>query len=93
MLFDIYGTLFISASGDIGLARQNSPQLAEIRALLEKYRVQLSPRDLLDQFHAAIQDRHAELHARGIEFPAWNEADDAHDKRPYRPDMARPRPE
>ena len=69
MLFDIYGTLFISASGDIGLARQNSPQLAEIRALLEKYQVQLSPRDLLDQFHAAIQDRHAELHARGIEFP------------------------
>lgn len=69
MLFDIYGTLFISASGDIGLARQNSPQLAEIRALLKKYRVQLSPRDLLDQFHAAIQDRHAELHARGIEFP------------------------
>ena len=32
MLFDIYGTLFISASGDIGLVRHNSPQLAEIRA-------------------------------------------------------------
>ncbi len=69
ILFDIYGTLFISASGDISLARQSSPQLTQIRSLLGKYRIQLSARDLLDQFHTAIEHRHAELHARGIEFP------------------------
>ena len=34
-LFDIYGTLFISGSGDISLARQNSPELKKIRQLLE----------------------------------------------------------
>jgi putative hydrolase of the HAD superfamily len=69
ILFDVYGTLFISASGDISLARQNSPQLADIQSLLEKYQIQLSPGDLLDQLHAAIRHRHAELHDRGIDYP------------------------
>ena len=69
LLFDIYGTLFISASGDISLAEQNSPQLEDVRLLLQKFEIPISPGDLLGHFHAAIKDRQAELRNVGIEFP------------------------
>jgi putative hydrolase of the HAD superfamily len=69
VLFDIYGTLFISASGDISLAEHNSPQLQEFKLLLEKFEIPKSPGDLLDRFYAAIKGRQAELRNDGIEFP------------------------
>jgi putative hydrolase of the HAD superfamily len=69
ILFDIYGTLFISASGDISLAKQNSPQLEEVNLLLAKYEIEKSPLTLLEELHHTIEVRHAELRAKGIEFP------------------------
>ena len=69
ILFDIYGTLFISASGDISLAEQNSPQMEDINLLLARYKIEKSPPALLDELHHAIEVRHAELHAKGTEFP------------------------
>jgi putative hydrolase of the HAD superfamily len=72
VLFDIYGTLFISGSGDIGSAKQNSPQMEEIGLLLAKFGIDQPPRVLLDALHRAIKARHAELHASGIDFPEVN---------------------
>jgi putative hydrolase of the HAD superfamily len=69
VLFDIYGTLFISGSGDISLAEQNSVQLDGISELLKTYGIQKNARALLDEFHGAIQSRHAELRNKGIDFP------------------------
>jgi putative hydrolase of the HAD superfamily len=69
VLFDIYGTLFISGSGDISLANQNSPQLAEIKILLAKYEIQKTPRVLLDELRGAIKARHKELQDKGVDFP------------------------
>ncbi|CAB1082782.1 Mannosylglucosyl-3-phosphoglycerate phosphatase [Olavius algarvensis Delta 1 endosymbiont] len=69
VLFDIYGTLFISGSGDISLAKQNSPQHATLRALLAKYEIHKAPRLVLDELHDAIQARHEQLRRRGIEHP------------------------
>ena len=69
VLFDIYGTLFISGSGDISLAKQDSPQLAEIKLLLTKYKINKSPRALLTEFRGAIKARHIELRNKGIDFP------------------------
>jgi putative hydrolase of the HAD superfamily len=69
VLFDIYGTLFISGSGDISLAKQNSPQLAELRSLLAKYEIHKTPRAVLDEFHGAINARHKELRNKGIDYP------------------------
>ncbi len=69
VLFDIYGTLFISGSGDISPAKQNSPQLAEIRSLLAKYEIHKTPRALLEEFHAAIKAGHKELRNKGIDYP------------------------
>ena len=69
MLFDIYGTLFISESGDISLVEQDPTQLGSIENLLGKYEIHKSVRTLLDELHGAIQSRHAELHNMGIDFP------------------------
>jgi len=69
ILFDIYGTLFISASGDISLAKQNSPQMEKIKLLLANYEIDKTPRALLNELHRAIEARHAELHDQGVEFP------------------------
>jgi len=69
VMFDIYGTLFISASGDISLAKKNSPRLDAISALLRKFNISRSPEELLQALQAAIESRHAELHRRNVDFP------------------------
>jgi putative hydrolase of the HAD superfamily len=69
ILFDIYGTLFISGSGDISLAGQNSPHFEKLEILLTKYKLHLTPRALLDKFHETIKARHRELRSCGVDFP------------------------
>ena len=39
VLFDVYGTLLISDSGDIGVAKSKAQQHAKIQKLLEKHRI------------------------------------------------------
>jgi putative hydrolase of the HAD superfamily len=69
VLFDIYGTLFISASGDISVARQDSPTLKKIGQLLTEYGIRKSPRSLLNEFHCAIEAVHGDLREQGTDFP------------------------
>jgi len=69
VLFDIYGTLFISGSGDISLTGQSSLQMEAIRLLLNKYGISKTPRTLLDELHSAVKARHSELRNQGIDFP------------------------
>ena len=69
VLFDIYGTLFISGSGDISLARQNSPASKKIGQLLTEYGIRKSPRSLLNEFHCAIEAVHGDLREQGTDFP------------------------
>jgi putative hydrolase of the HAD superfamily len=69
VLFDIYGTLFVSGSGDISLADKKSLQIEKINRLLTKYSIRKSPKILLNEFYRAIEARHRELRDRGIEFP------------------------
>ena len=72
VLFDIYGTLFISGSGDISLANQKSPKLKEIQHLLSKFAFRKTPQALLNEFYRAIDDRHNELRNKGVDFPEVN---------------------
>jgi putative hydrolase of the HAD superfamily len=72
VLFDIYGTLFISGSGDISLAGKKSPEIEEINQLLTKYTIRKSPQTLLKEFYHAIKTRHEELRNRGVDFPEVN---------------------
>jgi putative hydrolase of the HAD superfamily len=69
VLFDIYGTLFISGSGDISLTQKNSPELDKIERLLRKYAIPKLPQTLLTEFYGAIEAQHNELRKRGIDFP------------------------
>ena len=72
VLFDIYGTLFISGSGDISLADKKSPAIGEINQLLTKHAIRKSPQTLLNEFYRAIKTRHEELRNRGVDFPEVN---------------------
>jgi putative hydrolase of the HAD superfamily len=72
VLFDIYGTLFVSGSGDISLADKKSPEIEEIKGLLTKYSIHKSPKTLLDELNRTIKERHRELRNRGVDFPEVN---------------------
>lgn len=68
--FDIYGTLVISASGDIGQAGGNQPvPRRELRRLLDEYEIDASPEELADALEAAISTSHSHSRAEGISFP------------------------
>jgi putative hydrolase of the HAD superfamily len=69
VLFDIYGTLFISGSGDISLAQQGAARIKGINELLKRYGIRKKAGALLDELRGAIQSRHAELRTEGIDFP------------------------
>ena len=69
VLFDIYGTLFVSGSGDISLADKKSPEIEKINRLLTKYSICKSPQTLLDEFYRTIEARHRELRTRGVDSP------------------------
>jgi putative hydrolase of the HAD superfamily len=67
--FDIYGTLFISGSGDIGTAATGGREEA-MRAVLAQAGLADPPREgLVGRFLGHIRSDHARLHAEGVEFP------------------------
>ncbi len=71
-IFDVYGTLFISASGDIGTAEGTPKADLFLKSFQSAGFSVLSP-DLVTyaekQLHARIRRRHAELHGQGIDCP------------------------
>ncbi len=69
ILFDIYGTLFISGSGDISLGQRNSPAHEEVRRLLAKYAIAQAPRRILNKLYDGIQVRHGVLRDSGVDYP------------------------
>lgn len=69
ILFDIYGTLFISGSGDISLNRQNSDPDDRIDQLLSKYGITQSARRILPAFFEHIEKRRDELRRSGVDHP------------------------
>ena len=69
ILFDIYGTLFISGSGDISMARRASPQMSKLPRLLDKFGLGFAPRDLMEKLHRTIETRHRQLMQSGMDTP------------------------
>ena len=70
VVFDIYGTLFISGSGDISLANKNDNE-SQILEAFSACGIQLA-RDhppVAPLFHDVIFKSHAESHAQGVAFP------------------------
>ena len=69
ILFDVYGTLFISASGDISIAREQSRQTQHLKNLLDRYQIKKKPGIVLNDFFSAIDVEHKRLRKTGVDFP------------------------
>ncbi|CAD7838032.1 MAG: Mannosylglucosyl-3-phosphoglycerate phosphatase [Olavius algarvensis Delta 4 endosymbiont] len=69
ILFDVYGTLFISGSGDISLTRSIGSPAENLSALLEKYGIAIGGDALREQLFAAIEKAHGHSRDKGIAYP------------------------
>jgi putative hydrolase of the HAD superfamily len=69
VLFDIYGTLFISGSGDISVAQKTSPAPRNLQRLLQKFNIRKTPGDLTEELLRAIEEEHRRLRNDGIDYP------------------------
>ncbi len=73
MIFDIYGTLFISGSGDIGIAKKKSQKAYEesyeLEQLLIKFKIKKTCKAVLNDLFSGIEKKHDELRRQGIDFP------------------------
>jgi putative hydrolase of the HAD superfamily len=69
ILFDIYGTLFISGSGDIGVAHKRFDPSDALDALCERYQVPWSPTEMTRKLFAAIKQTHRNKKAVGVDHP------------------------
>ncbi len=72
LLFDIYGTLFISESGDIGILKNNLEKTKYLSDLLKKYNIHHSVQSLLNTLVKAISIEHRDMKNQGIEYPEVN---------------------
>jgi putative hydrolase of the HAD superfamily len=69
ILFDIYGTLFISGSGDISIAEKKSHNIHHLEQLLLKYGIKRKPHAILNDLFSAIKEKHDEMREKGVDFP------------------------
>jgi putative hydrolase of the HAD superfamily len=79
LLCDIYGTLFISGSGDISIARRKQKQFKDIDKLLARYHLDMPPSALIESLYRSIQDEHRQAKTKGVGHPEvqidkiWND--------------------
>lgn len=69
LLCDIYGTLIISASGDIGSVKPVGEHNTTIEALLLKYGLPFTPSRIKRELKQVIGARHEQSKKKGVEFP------------------------
>ena len=69
ILFDVYGTLLISGSGDIGVSGEAALKVDAVQRLMDDFRLTGTPAELRRRFHAAIADEHRRLKRAGIDHP------------------------
>lgn len=74
ILFDIYGTMLISAAGDIttsarGFSHIQSSPDRQIPALLQEYGIDKTPERLEELFSAEVINQHQRLRSQGVDHP------------------------
>jgi len=69
VLFDIYGTLLISASGDIGTSQSKKQPTDKIEQLIKKYGIKSDPQTLMTALRQTIAATHQIKRENGILFP------------------------
>jgi len=68
-MFDVYGTLFISGSGDIGMARDHGGRRDLLETLLRRNRVNMSPEQMQAGFSAMVGILHQQMKNQGVDVP------------------------
>ncbi len=68
VLFDLYGTLFISGSGDITVL-EGSVKRDKLYSLLKKYGLDREPEQVQEHYSASIRKEHERLHGEGFDYP------------------------
>lgn len=69
ILFDIYGTLLISASGDISLAEKQSTKNDALQKLAHLFHCKIPGYELPALFFKEVKIEHKRLQTKGIVFP------------------------
>jgi putative hydrolase of the HAD superfamily len=70
VLFDVYGTLFISKAGDISIARKEAEEnVHEIDRLLQRYNIAKDAATLGDELFKEIERDKDDRKARGTDYP------------------------
>ena len=69
IFFDIYGTLFISGAGDIGISEKLSSRETEVENLLHDFGIQRESDSIIEQLFSSIDKKHIELKKKGVDFP------------------------
>ena len=69
MMFDVYGTLFISESGDIGVLKGSLAESGQVSALLTEFGISRDSRAVLEAFFDEIDHTHARMKKTGASFP------------------------
>jgi len=69
ILFDVYGTLLISGTGDISIARESVHASKELQALLDRFGIPVAPEMLLGAFFEEIRNEHQAAKQNGTDWP------------------------
>jgi len=69
VMFDIYGTLFVSGSGDISISKKESKGTWKVEKLLQKFDIRKTPQALLGNLFDEIDKKHEMLRENGIDYP------------------------
>ncbi len=69
LLLDIYGTLFISGSGDIGLLRNGSADYRFLEWLLAAFGIRQGPQQVIEGLEGLVAAEHLRAKEAGIEYP------------------------
>ncbi len=69
LLCDIYGTLFISGSGDLSLAKQQHTHPKTVDQVLSEYGLEMPSAVLIQSLYRAIRSAHQDANANGIDHP------------------------
>jgi len=70
ILFDVYGTLFISGAGNVSIAKRESEQnISKLDDLLRKYNLEKTPSTLLNEYSDEMEQSKYKLRIQGIDYP------------------------
>jgi putative hydrolase of the HAD superfamily len=69
LLFDVYGTLVISSSGDKDSQVISKVQKHVIEGILQRYGIHQTPKNLVHSLHREIAEDHRHFRQGGVEYP------------------------